>query len=280
MTTSTGRMKTGAVTDEFDHAAAVYDRLVAANPGYHRDLRRSARRLRLPGRGSGLLLMDLGCGTGASTAALLHEYPRARIVGVDASQGMLYAAAAKEWPENVTFHLARAEDLTPEWAEGLLGGPADAVFAAYLVRNVPDPGALLERVRAVLRPGGRLALHEYSVTDSVSAQAVWTAVCWSVVIPAGRVLAGRADLFRYLWRSVLEFDGRTTLLGRMRGAGLESVAGAPLPGWQYGITHTFVGRRPLEGPGSGERGPREQGPREQGSRKHGPEGPGDGVAAR
>ena len=259
MTTSAGRMKTGAVTDEFDHAAAVYDRLVAANPGYHRDLRRSARRLRLPGRGEGLLLMDLGCGTGASTAALLHEYPRARIVGVDASQGMLYAAAAKTWPENVTFHLARAEDLTPEGGRRLLGGPADAIFAAYLVRNVPDPGAVLKAVRAILRPGGRLALHEYSVADSASARAVWTAVCWGVVIPAGRTLAGRADLFRYLWRSVLEFDGRAALMERMRAAGLGSVAAAPMPGWQYGITHTFVGRRPQERPGSEEPGSEERG---------------------
>ncbi|WP_017584924.1 class I SAM-dependent methyltransferase [Nocardiopsis ganjiahuensis] len=262
-------MKTGAVTDEFDHAADVYDRLVAANPGYHRDLRRSARRLGLPGQGEGLLLMDLGCGTGASTAALLHEYPKARIVAVDASEGMLRAAAAKEWPENVTFHLARAEDVTPEWAVGLLGGPADAVFAAYLVRNVPDPSALLKAVRALLRPGGRLALHEYSVADSASARAVWTAVCWGVVVPAGRALAGRADLFRYLWRSVLEFDGRAALLGRMRDAGLESVAAAPMPGWQYGITHTFVGRRAPERRGSDGHGARGSGSEGRGSTEPG-----------
>lgn len=283
MTTPTGRMKTGAVTEEFDFAAGVYDRLVAANPGYHRDLRRSAWRLRLPGRGEGLSLMDLGCGTGASTAALLREYPRARIVGVDASRGMLQAAAAKEWPENVSFHLSRAEGITPEWVEELLGGPADAVFAAYLVRNVPDPDALLTAVRALLRPGGRLALHEYSVADSVSARAVWTAVCWGVVIPAGRALAGRADLFRYLWRSVLEFDGRAALLNRMRGAGLESVASAPLPGWQYGITHTFVGRRPLEGSDGGTRLPGSSPQQPDGralSQDSGPISPTGGTGAR
>ena len=204
----------------------------------------------LPGRGEGLRLLDLGCGTGASTAALLHRYPLARIIGVDASAGMLTAAAAKDWPENVTFHRARAEDVTPQWARELLGGPADAVFAAYLVRNVPDPDALLKAVHSLLVPGGRLVLHEYSVADSVSARAVWTAVCWGVVIPAGRALAGRGDLFRYLWSSVLEFDGRTALLDRMRAAGLDSVGSAPLPGWQYGITHTLVGRRPPQARGS------------------------------
>lgn len=87
MTTSTDLARTGTVTDEFDHAAAAYDRLVAAHPGYHRDLRTSVRRLALPGPGTGLRLLDLGCGTGASTTALLDAFPTARIVGVDASPG-------------------------------------------------------------------------------------------------------------------------------------------------------------------------------------------------
>lgn len=244
MTTTTGRMKTGAVTDEFDHAASAYDRLVGANPGYHRDLRASVRRLRLPDQGEGMRLLDLGCGTGASTAALLDAAPKARIVGVDASQGMLEAARAKTWDGDVVFHRARAEELSPARVHEWVGGPADAVFGAYLIRNVPDPETLLRSVFRVLRPGGRLALHEYSVADSPSARAVWTAVCWGIIIPSGKALAGRTDLFRYLWRSVLEFDGRRELLARMRATGLESVASAPLPGWRYGITHTFVGSRP------------------------------------
>lgn len=248
MKTPTHAMKDGAVTDEFDHAAVAYDRLVAANPGYHAHLEISARRLGLPGGGAGLRLLDLGCGTGASTAALLRVLPKARIVGVDASSGMLEAARSKRWPASVSFHRARAEELTPTWATEHLDGPVDAVFGAYLIRNCPDPDALLTGVRALLRPGGRLVLHEYSVADSVAARAVWSAVCWGVVIPAGRVLTGRADLFRYLWRSVLEFDGRTALLERMRRAGLVSVSDAPLPGWQYGVTHTFVGMRPLDTP--------------------------------
>ena len=60
----------GEVPAAFDHGAAAYDRLVGANPGYHQHLRISARRMRIPEHGRGLRLLDAGCGTGASTAAL------------------------------------------------------------------------------------------------------------------------------------------------------------------------------------------------------------------
>lgn len=62
----------------FDHASHTYDGLTALNPGYRTGLLRSARRLALPADGAGLHLLDLGCGTGASTRALLRAAPRAR----------------------------------------------------------------------------------------------------------------------------------------------------------------------------------------------------------
>ena len=59
------------VPDAFDAGADAYDGLVSANPGYHDHLRLSAQRMQLPDEGRGLRLLDIGCGTGASTAALL-----------------------------------------------------------------------------------------------------------------------------------------------------------------------------------------------------------------
>lgn len=218
----------------FDHASRTYDRLTGLNPGYRADLLRSARRLKLRGDGAGLHLLDLGCGTGASTRALLRAAPRARITAVDASAGMLRRALAKPWPDGVRFLHLSAEELH---AAG--EGPFDAVFAAYLFRNVSDPDGVLGTVRALLRPGGRLAVHEYSLTGSPAHRALWTAVCQGVIIPAGTVTGDRA-LYRHLWHSVLDFDTASAFTGRLRRAGFTGVRALPLAGWQTGITHTFV----------------------------------------
>ncbi|MDN3358714.1 class I SAM-dependent methyltransferase [Actinomadura sp. DC4] len=223
----------------FDRGASAYDRLVGANPGYHAHLRRSARTFGFADGGAGTRLLDAGCGTGASTAALLAALPRARIVGVDASAGMLARARAKRWPAGVEFVHGRAEDL----AGAGVTGPFDGIFAAYLVRNLPEPDAVLASLRDLLRPGGLLVVHDYSVRDG-PARLVWHTVCWTVIIPAGRLLTGDAALYRYLWHSALAFDGPEAFADRMRGAGFTDVRAATMTGWQRGIVHAFQGRRP------------------------------------
>ncbi|MEU5610645.1 methyltransferase domain-containing protein [Streptomyces sparsogenes] len=274
------------LTAAFDRAAPGYDRLVAVNPGYHAQLRRSARRLGLPGRGAGLRLLDLGCGTGASTAALLTVAPEAEIVAVDRSAGMLERAAAKPWPAGVRFVRAPAEGL----AAAGVAGPFDAVFAAYLVRNVTDPDRLLATVYGLLAPGGRLAVHDYLLGGGRRHRALWTAVCRAIIQPAGtltgdvrlgsppgrlspcrrstvlapsflgacarspsrqrRAPSAHGDLYRHLRCSVLEFDTAPAFRDRIRRAGFTRVRVLPVPGWQTGLVHTVVGGVP-DRPGDG-----------------------------
>ncbi|ROP37138.1 class I SAM-dependent methyltransferase [Saccharothrix texasensis] len=231
------RLSAAEVPGSFDDAARDYDRMVGLNPGYHRALRTSARALGLRGSGAGQRVLDLGCGTGASTAALLAVAPDVEVVAVDASAGMLARARAKRWPDTVTFVHSRVEDLDAH-------GPFDAVFAAYLVRNLPDPDVTLREVRGLLTPGARLVLHEYSVRDSPLSTAVWTAMCGLVVVPAGWLLTGDRSLYTYLWRSVLRFDGASALRDRLRREGFGGVRSRPVPGWQLGVVHTFVGLAP------------------------------------
>ncbi|ANY09277.1 class I SAM-dependent methyltransferase [Pseudonocardia sp. HH130630-07] len=228
------------VPAHFDEGAGDYDRLVGRNPGYHRHLRASAARMRLPHDGAGLRLLDAGCGTGASTAALLGVAPRAEIVAIDASAGMLERARTKPWPGSVRFVHTTEEAM----ADAGVTGPFDGILAAYLLRNLTDPDAALRRFRERLRPGGTLALHEYSVADSPRARAVWHAVCWGIIVPLGRVTTGETALYRHLWRSVNTFDGIGALRDRVRGAGFDAVHSETMTGWQNGVVHTVLGNRP------------------------------------
>jgi ubiquinone/menaquinone biosynthesis C-methylase UbiE len=224
----------------FDRGASAYDRLVGANPGYHAHLRRSARAFGFAGSDEPLRLLDVGCGTGASTAALLAAMPGASVVGLDASAGMLAQARAKTWPAVVEFTHGRVEDL----ADAGVTGPFDGIFAAYLIRNLPAPDATLASLRALLRPGGRLVVHDYSVRDSPVTRLIWHTVCWTVIIPAGRLMTGDASLYRYLWRSALDFDGPEEFTERLRRAGFADVRAGTMSGWQKGIVHAFRGLRP------------------------------------
>ena len=228
------------VPGAFDVGAAAYDKLVGANPGYHDHLRISAHRMRIPGGGRGLRLLDAGCGTGASTAALLEAAPHAEIVAVDASAGMLEQARAKSWPDSVRFVHSGIEEFTGAATQGQF----DGILAAYLVRNLDDPDAQLRRFSSMLRPGATLALHEYSVRDSQAAQALWDAVCWGIIIPAGWLRTRDSTLYRHLWRSVKTFDGAAQFQRRLAAAGFTGVHSETMPGWQHGIVHTFIGEAP------------------------------------
>lgn len=224
----------------FDAGAFAYDKLVDTNPGYHAHLRLSAQRMRIPNGGAGLRLLDAGCGTGASTAALLAAAPEAEIVAVDASGGMLEQAQAKPWPSSVRFIQSRIEDI----ADAGVAGPFDGILAAYLIRNVDDKDGQLRRFREILRPGGTLALHEYSVRDSKLATAVWNAVCAAIIIPSGRLRSGDTSLYTYLRRSVNEFDGARAFQRRLTDSGFVAVRRETMPGWQRNIVHTFLAQAP------------------------------------
>ncbi|HEU5485116.1 MAG TPA: class I SAM-dependent methyltransferase [Microlunatus sp.] len=255
----------------FDRAAATYDRMVNLNPGYHRHLQAAADALveKLP-VGSGLTVVDLGCGSGASTDALVnsmgHRGQAYTAIGVDGSAGMLEQARSKPWPTWVSFAQARAEELSRvvgeggHGADGAVGaagngshgsagaGGSDAVvagvLAAYLFRNVADRDAVLRSVWELLAPGGVLVVQDYSVAGSPKARARWNAVSWSVVIPLSKVINRDTGIYRYLWRSVLDNDSVDDFAARMIGAGYTEVEHRTAGGWQRDILHTFRGRKP------------------------------------
>ena len=250
---------TANVFAAFDEVADRYDLMVGLNPGYHDHLRSAAAALaeRLP-RPAGtdgaarLRLADLGCGSGASTRALLDATRRigvrAAIVGVDASAGMLEQARAKSWPRRVSFEVGLAEELAFARESWGLGDRVPGVFAAYLFRNVTERDKVLAAVFDLLDDDGTLVVQEYSVAGSPLAAAVWSLVCWSVVVPLSWLTSRQTRLYRYLWRSVLQFDSVQGFTDRLYGAGFVDVEVRTVPGWQRGILHTFRARKPSSAP--------------------------------
>src|SRR5699024_2606991 len=146
-----------SLSDSFSFSARRYDFLTRLNPGYRRELRAAARQLaealreQPPERP---LIWDLGCGTGLSTRALLKTLPQARIVGIDASADMLAEARTKSWPDGTRFVLGQVEQLEHNSAPELAEAP-DAIFSAYLLRNVPRQHRtdVLTSLQRQLKPG-------------------------------------------------------------------------------------------------------------------------------
>ncbi|MCC6624047.1 MAG: class I SAM-dependent methyltransferase [Deltaproteobacteria bacterium] len=235
------------VIEDFDRIARRYDLLTGLNPGYGKHLRWSATRLHL---GPGARILDLCCGTGRSTRALVEVYPDAReIVGLDASAGMLrqaserFAELAARRPAYQRVRWVEGDAMDPAAALGD-ATPFDGILMAYGIRNVPDPDACLARLRDLLVPGGRLVLHEYSVADSLWSKALWNTVAGGFIAPLGRLATGNARMWTYLRQSVNRFDGVCALEQRLVRAGFVEVATLPMDGWQRGIVHSFVARRP------------------------------------
>lgn len=91
-------------------------------------------------------VLDLGCGDGALTARIAELVPQGRVVGVDASQGMIKVASRKR-KENLTFRLMDINrlDFNEEF---------DAVFSNATLHWVKDHWLLLSNIRKSLRTGG------------------------------------------------------------------------------------------------------------------------------
>jgi len=97
-------------------------------------------------------VLDAGCGSGRVTQALIERLPEGYVVGADASASMVDAAR-----ERLPGADVRQVDLL-ELDLGALGleRPLDAILSTATFHWIADHEALFERLRGVLRPGGRL----------------------------------------------------------------------------------------------------------------------------
>lgn len=100
------------------------------------------------------LVVDLGCGHGPATLMLAQLWPRARVVGVDASEAMLEAARERDPESRVEWVQA---DLR-EWDPASLGQAPDVLVTSSTLQWVPGHLDLLDAWVACLADGGWFAL--------------------------------------------------------------------------------------------------------------------------
>ena len=112
------------------------------------------------GDGEAERVLELGPGTGETARRVLARHPRAHLLGIDESEGMMAAAREALDPARAELRTGRLQDPLPE-------GPWDVVVSCLAVHHLDGPGKadLFRRIAAVLAPGGRFVLGDVIVPE-------------------------------------------------------------------------------------------------------------------
>lgn len=103
-------------------------------------------------------ILDLGCGTGTGTLALLRRAADAEVTSVDGSAYMLDRLREKARGLGVDARVRTVQaDLDAPWPDF---GAVDVVWASAFMHHLADPERGLRQLFAALRPGGLLAVIE------------------------------------------------------------------------------------------------------------------------
>ena len=107
--------------------------------------------------------LDVGCGTGALTSAILASSEPASVVGIDASAA--YVASAREAivDPRATFTVGPAQELSGT------EGRSDAVVAGLLINFLPasDQPAVIAAMARAARPGGTVAAYVWDYAEGM-----------------------------------------------------------------------------------------------------------------
>lgn len=211
------REKHGYVRDLFNRGAAHYDRV--NNVGFfgsgHFHRRRS---LQLAGLKAGMDVIDVACGTGAVTRAIMEIVAgKGRVLGVDPSEGMIAEARKNVSAE---FVVGRAEQLPS-------GDAAfDFLSMGYALRHVEDLSVAFREYRRVLRPGGRLLILEISRPASALGMA-FTRLYFRNFLPwLSRIVTGSTDareMMAYFWETIDACVPPKVILDAVEEAGFKDV---------------------------------------------------------
>jgi SAM-dependent methyltransferase len=139
--TQTSRHDTWQVGESYDHYMGRWSRQIAP---------RFLDWLDTPG---GLDWLEVGCGTGAMTAAILARCNPRSLVAIDPSEGFITRARMNVPDERAEFQVGDAQALTAETAS------RDIIVSALVLNFVPNREKALAEMRRVARPGATIGFY-------------------------------------------------------------------------------------------------------------------------
>jgi demethylmenaquinone methyltransferase / 2-methoxy-6-polyprenyl-1,4-benzoquinol methylase len=181
------------------------------------------------------LVLDLCCGTGDLMLGL-EERRGAPVIGADFCHPMLVEAKRK------VSSRGRGSVLFEGDAMGLplAGGSFDLITCAFGFRNFVNYEAGLVELARVLKPGGMLAILEFSQPDNRLFAGLYDWFSLKVLPRVGGLISGSSDAYSYLPQSIRKFPNAEGLADKMRSAGFEDVE---IERMTFGAVALHVGRK-------------------------------------
>jgi demethylmenaquinone methyltransferase/2-methoxy-6-polyprenyl-1,4-benzoquinol methylase len=191
--------------------------------------KRAARRLRPILQHHNALVLDLCCGTGDLALALARMGP-ASIIGADFSHSMLIRARAKiAKSQRVPSHsgltapspmpLFEADALRLPFTDGTF----DLVTTAFGFRNLANYEAGLREIQRVLKPGGTIAILEFTEPPEGLWGDFYRWYFGEVLPRIGGLISGERSAYTYLPKSVARFFRPSELAALLSAVSYQSV---------------------------------------------------------
>lgn len=163
-------------------------------------------------------VLDLACGTGDLLLALEHEAKRP-LIGSDFCHPMLEGAAVKLSRAGQSSALLEADGLALPLPDSSL----DLITIAFGYRNFANYKAGLVEMRRVLRPGGALAILEFTQPPNRAFASLYNWYSRHILPLIGGAISGAPEAYRYLPESVRKFPEAPELAVMMRDCGFDRV---------------------------------------------------------
>ncbi|MBI5179543.1 MAG: bifunctional demethylmenaquinone methyltransferase/2-methoxy-6-polyprenyl-1,4-benzoquinol methylase UbiE [Nitrospinae bacterium] len=181
------------------------------------------------------LYLDVATGTCDVASEIARQGNGVKIVGLDFSREMLIVGKTKI--SGKPIRLCRGDALKLPFAGNLFEGAA----CAYGIRNFADLDAGLKEICRILKPGGRIAILEFTTPSNLLVKALYLFYFTKLLPLAGRIISGHREAYSYLPASVMKFPDRHKLKTIFENAGFTEVKVTPLT---FGISDLITARKP------------------------------------